>query len=840
MIFTLDYVFLLCPFVYKNKSEVITMKRKIFSIIFTTALLITMIPTNVLASTPLILHEDDAVVTETEILQENVEVTNNLAYELVIGNIVVTDSGYWTTDTNGSLTASNADNYNVAYDASTKTLILNNATIKGDTNANQYEVAIYIKSKNDITFNIKVSGNKSILSNSIGIYIDSDSAATLNIDGSGTLAVDSFQNAIRVVSKANATLNIKNINLNAKNKGYFEVIRVLAGANSSSNLTMDGSNFTTASNLSIWLGWPNAVTEGTATFTLKNNARINVPGEGSIVYGDTRAKLITSSGSNGIIKEGNNTIYYGEHVVNKDADNNNPIIDDDETWTISDGATLTINEGVSLINYGTIAIEGTGKIFNKHKIDNYGTLPATGIDNMPPTITTEEKLPDGEVGKEYSIQFKTLNDDATSWAVENTSGIGNLFQQLNFLYDTGLLNGTPKQSGDYNFYLKAYNDSGSHRKHFTFHIDEAPTYKISVNKGELDFGTLCPNYTTPELETIIITSYGNHQDVNVTLPTAKNYTISAVDGFENGKAVIKAGEQASFSIVPKDNLSLGTYDETIEITGDNVETVNISVKFKVGHNLTKVEAKSATCTTDGNIEYYKCDSCKKYFKDDKGTTEINLADTIVKASGHSYGEPTWSWTSDTQAVATFKCKNGDDSQEFKGIMSSKITKDATCDAAGVRTYTAKVVFNGKEYSTTKDIEIAKLSCSSPSPSSTPYDDGGPFTRNECGDVFDRWGNLIYDAPDCVVTPKSSPSASVSPKPTTSTLEPIETEEVEETSEPEKTPTPSPTPSATIDTTPEVEVESESSFGFIWWIIGGIGVAIAAVVIYLIVRSRNEE
>ncbi len=812
------------------------MKRKILSIIFTTALLITMIPTNVLASTPLILHEDDAVVTETEILQENVEVTNNLAYELVIGNIVVTDSGYWTTDTNGSLTASNADNYNVAYDASTKTLILNNATIKGDTSANQYENAIYIKSKNDITFNIKVNGNSSILSNSIGIYIDSDSAATLNIDGSGTLAVDSSLNAIRVVSKANATLNIKNINLNAKNKGNSEVICVLAGANSSSNLTMDGSNFTTASNLSIWLGWPNAVTEGTATFTLKNNARINVPGEGSIVYGDTRAKLIPSSGSNGIIKEGNNTIYYGKHEVNKP----NPIIDKDETWTIADGATLTINNGVSVINYGTIAIEGNGRIINNHKIDNYGTLPATGIDNMPPTITTEEKLPDGEVGKEYSIQFKTLNDDANNWDIAITNETGNIFRQLTFSEDTGMLSGTPTQSGDYKFYVNAYNGAGSHSIYFSLNIDEAPSYLISVDKGELDFGTLCPNYTTPKAQTIVITS-GSNRNIEVSLPTSNNYTISAVNGFVDGKASLAYGDQASFSIVPKDDLVVGDYEEKIDIK-TNIENVSnsINVKFKVGHNLTKVEAKSATCTTDGNIEYYKCDSCKKYFKDDKGTTEINLVDTIVKASEHSYGEPTWSWTSDTQAVATFKCKNGDDSQEFKGIMSSKITKDATCDAAGVRTYTAKVVFNGKEYSTTKDIEIAKLSCSSPSPSPTPYDDGGPFTRNECGDVFDRWGNLIYDAPDCVVTPKSSPSASVSPKPTTSTLEPIETEEVEETSEPEKTPTPSPTPSATVETTPEVEVEKESNFGFIWWIIGGIGVAIAAVVIYLIVRSRNEE
>ena len=497
---------------------------------------------------------------------------------------------------------------------------------------------------------------------------------------------------------------------------------------------------------------------------------------------------------------------------------------------------MTINDGVSVINYGTIAIEGNGEIVNNHKIDNYGTLPTTGIDRMPPTITTEA-LDDGEVGKAYSMQINT-SGNITDWAFENR----NLNMSWLSISEDGLFSGTPTSAGDYKFTLVAYNDAGSHRKHFTLHINEAPNYKITVDNSELDFGTLCPNYEIPEAKTVKIINDSN-RNIEVSLPTSNNYTISAVDGFVDGKASLAPGDIVILSIVPNGNLPVGNYEEEINIK-TNIENVSnsVSVKFKVEHKLTKVEAKSATCTTEGNIEYYKCDSCGKLFKDATGTTEIKLADTVVKASGHSYGEPSWSWTSDTQAVATFKCKNGDDSQQLSGIMSSKITKDATCDATGVRTYIAKVVFNGKDYSTTKDIEIAKLSCTTTSsPSPTPYDDGGPFTRNECGDVFDRWGNLIYDAPDCVVKPKPTTSAVVnSPKPTTSTLEPIETEEVEETSEPEETFTPSPTPSATVETTPEVEVEKESNFGFIWWIIGGIGVVIAGVVIYLIIRSRNEE
>lgn len=56
--------------------------------------------------------------------------------------------------------------------------------------------------------------------------------------------------------------------------------------------------------------------------------------------------------------------------------------------------------------------------------------------------------------------------------------------------------------------------------------------------------------------------------------------------------------------------------------------------------LTKVPAKAATCTEDGNIEYYQCSDpdCGKLYKDAAGTQEItNKDDTIIKA-GHKYGD----------------------------------------------------------------------------------------------------------------------------------------------------------------------------------------------------------
>ena len=57
----------------------------------------------------------------------------------------------------------------------------------------------------------------------------------------------------------------------------------------------------------------------------------------------------------------------------------------------------------------------------------------------------------------------------------------------------------------------------------------------------------------------------------------------------------------------------------------------------VAHTMTKIAAKAATCTAAGNIEYYKCSECKKYFTDAQGNNNIQLSETVISALGHSYG-----------------------------------------------------------------------------------------------------------------------------------------------------------------------------------------------------------
>ena len=65
----------------------------------------------------------------------------------------------------------------------------------------------------------------------------------------------------------------------------------------------------------------------------------------------------------------------------------------------------------------------------------------------------------------------------------------------------------------------------------------------------------------------------------------------------------------------------------------HVETEVIPVLAHV-HKLMKVEARKATCTEDGNKEYYVCSGCKKLFADADAAKEINKEDTVIKATGH--------------------------------------------------------------------------------------------------------------------------------------------------------------------------------------------------------------
>ena len=56
------------------------------------------------------------------------------------------------------------------------------------------------------------------------------------------------------------------------------------------------------------------------------------------------------------------------------------------------------------------------------------------------------------------------------------------------------------------------------------------------------------------------------------------------------------------------------------------------------HTYEKVEAKDASCSKEGNIEYWTCKGCGKLFADKDGKNEINVEDTVIEKAAHTPGK----------------------------------------------------------------------------------------------------------------------------------------------------------------------------------------------------------
>ena len=135
-------------------------------------------------------------------------------------------------------------------------------------------------------------------------------------------------------------------------------------------------------------------------------------------------------------------------------------------------------------------------------------------------------------------------------------------------------------------------------------------------------------------------------------------------------------------------VSVGTVTITVT-TADGSKTATCQVT--VAHsNLKHFDRKEATCTEPGNIEYWYCEGCNKYFSDEAGKTEITEV-VIPVTDHHDWGKPVYKWSNDnTACTATRTCKRDKNHRETaQATVTSEQTQAPTCTESGKTTYTAK-------------------------------------------------------------------------------------------------------------------------------------------------------
>ncbi len=187
----------------------------------------------------------------------------------------------------------------------------------------------------------------------------------------------------------------------------------------------------------------------------------------------------------------------------------------------------------------------------------------------------------------------------------------------------------------------------------------------------------------------------------------------------------------------EDNTCTATF--TCATCGD-VQTVDCDVTY---------ETADATCTTGGTVTY----TATATFEDE---TYTDTKTTTVEALGHSYGEPTFTWSEDySTCTATFACARCDDEQTVSCNVTSATT-DATCTEAGATVYTATATFNEQTYTDTKTVEIPALGHTyTAAPTFNWADDYSTceavFTCATCGETETVTCDVTYETADATCT-----------------------------------------------------------------------------------------
>ena len=120
----------------------------------------------------------------------------------------------------------------------------------------------------------------------------------------------------------------------------------------------------------------------------------------------------------------------------------------------------------------------------------------------------------------------------------------------------------------------------------------------------------------------------------VTLDENGSFTLAPADGEQRIIVTDRAGNTAEMTVTVNDGHTGGTATCTERAVCEICGKAFGDLDGNHHANLKHIDAKAATKTAGGNIEYWYCEDCDKYFADAAATKEIKQADTVTaKLSG---------------------------------------------------------------------------------------------------------------------------------------------------------------------------------------------------------------
>ena len=535
---------------------------------------------------------------------------------LWVGQTQITGSGYWKTTTEGNFETGSENDYNVYYDGN-GTLTLNGATIQGGTSTGSvpYGAGIYAQCSNghSVSLTIKLIGENTI-TGYYGIYVNAeisenrngtDASLTITGENNGSLEVSGSNYGIFVKSgTGNASVTIENASVDAKttqtNSGYAGVCvqsSIRATGSPQLSLKVNGGSLTASASegndgIQFYVGSSEA-SDAATSLTVSGNAIVRANGGIKAYHVDEP----TPSGT-GIVFDGTEGTVYGNVTL-------------DESLTINQGETLTIGKDASLnangnlINNGTINVESGGTVTGSLSGGSMVTTPSISAQPTGQTVTEGS-----------AAEFSVTASDAQTYQWQQSTDNGSSWTDISGATSADYTTETTTTSMDgyqYRCVVKSASGVSVISQAATLTVQAKPA-SVPVTDVSLDKDTLSL-YTgdTASLTATVQPSDATNQ--NVTWESS-NTEVATVD---NGKVTAVGAGEATITVTTEDGCKTATCQVTV-----------------LHSNLKYFERKEASCTEPGNIEYWYCEGCNKYFSDEAGTTEIKLEDVVIPATGHHY------------------------------------------------------------------------------------------------------------------------------------------------------------------------------------------------------------
>lgn len=479
---------------------------------------------------------------------------------------------------------------------------------------------------------------------------------------------------------------------------------------------------------SIVIGEKQELTLDLNGHTLTNdNGRHTIENHGKLTIIDSKGNGTVDNISHGCgaiynYPEGTVTLNGGTYTRSKEAGSDAKTSGGNSWYTIKNYGTMTINDGVT-VNQGA---EGNGK---------YSSLIANGWYDISKSPANNE--PEPIEGKTANLTINGGNISGGLWAVKNDDN-GETFIKGGTI--KGYASGVVMNANVLTISNGTLICDGKNKPIVcTMAIDD------KVDKG---ITTITGGTFSGSKECITgLNKYGKDPQIGISGGTFSNdvskYLASGNNcTFINGKyEIIKDGDSLAVDTITP------AVDETVL---NNIKQIDDKDSTETVNALQAIVKAPVTPTDDEKANIEKI--VKNLIADDSKTIEYEYFDLSLYVMKNGELTPNKITELTKEAVITLylddatlaKIKDND----FKllrvhngdaEILDAELNGNAlTFKTSKFSTYSIAIIKN----------KVTPTEATTETKQNSGLDDGGPFTTDNCGNVFDRWGNKIYEANGC--------------------------------------------------------------------------------------------